>query len=404
MHISCGDIPDAYTRYIGRKLAFIALAGAALAAMLLVSVSQGAAGVPLEEVARALLGSGAAKRYELIVWNIRLPQALTAAVSGAGLAVSGAVMQSILRNPLGSPFTLGISHAAAFGAAFAVMIMGSGPMTGAHSGAVNHFKPFMTTTMAFGFSLAAAGVIVAVSRLREASPETMVLTGVALGALFTAGTMFLQFFADDVQLAAMVFWTFGDTGRAGWPELGIMGLVTAAAAVYFLWNGWNYNAVDVGDETAKGLGVRVARVRMAGMLGGLPGDGGDRGLSGGDRLRRPGLPARRAAADRRRPPLPAAGDRPDGRASAALRRHRRSAGPRPPSAAGFRADGASWARRCSSCCSCGGIDGDPECRRRGLRLQRPRMCCGTSASRSAAGTFWRSWDRTVSERRPCCAA
>lgn len=266
MHISRGDIPEAYTRYIGRKLLFIGLAGAALSAMLLVSLSQGAAGVPLAEVARALFGSVGDRRYELIVWNIRLPQALTAAVAGAGLAISGAVMQSILRNPLGSPFTLGISHAAAFGAALAVMTLGSGAMAGTHSGAVNLFTPFMTTAMAFAFSLAAAGVIVAVSRLRGASPETMVLTGVALGALFTAGTMFLQFFADDVQLAAMVFSAFGDTGRASWPELGIMGLVTAAATACFLWNGWNFNAVDAGDETAKGLGVRVARVRLAGML------------------------------------------------------------------------------------------------------------------------------------------
>jgi iron complex transport system permease protein len=112
----------------------------------------------------------------------------------------------------------------------------------------------------------AAAVIIAVSRLRGASPETMILTGVALGALFTAGTMFLQFFADDVQLAAMVFWTFGDVGRASWSELGLFSAVTALATLYFIVNGWNYNAVDAGDETAQGLGVRVERIRLLGML------------------------------------------------------------------------------------------------------------------------------------------
>jgi iron complex transport system permease protein len=78
--------------------------------------------------------------------------------------------------------------------------------------------------------------------------------------------MFLQFFADDVQLAAMVFWTFGDVARAGWHELGVLTAVTAAITLYFFVNAWNYNAVDTGDETAKGLGVRVAQVRLTGML------------------------------------------------------------------------------------------------------------------------------------------
>ena len=94
----------------------------------------------------------------------------------------------------------------------------------------------------------------------------MVLTGVALGAFFTAGTMFLQFFADEVQLAAMVFWTFGDTTRASWKELANIAAVTIAVSLFYFANSWNYNAIDAGDETAKGLGVRVERVRMAGMM------------------------------------------------------------------------------------------------------------------------------------------
>jgi iron complex transport system permease protein len=94
----------------------------------------------------------------------------------------------------------------------------------------------------------------------------MVLTGVALGALFTAGTMFLQYFADDQELAAMVFWTFGDTGRAGWEELGLLAAACAASSLFFVVQAWSYNAIDAGDETAKGLGVLVERVRMIGML------------------------------------------------------------------------------------------------------------------------------------------
>ncbi len=202
---------------------------------------------------------------DAIVRGIRLPQALAAMVAGGGLAVAGAVMQAILRNPLGSPFTLGISHAAALGAALAVMVLGGGVMTSSSVGAVQITSPWLTTAAAFVCSLIAAAVIVAVARLRSASPEVMILTGVALGAFCTAATMFLQFFADDVQLAAMVFWTFGDTSRASWGELGLMAGLTLACTGYFLANSWNYNAIDAGDETARGLGVRVERVRMAGM-------------------------------------------------------------------------------------------------------------------------------------------
>jgi iron complex transport system permease protein len=133
-------------------------------------------------------------------------------------------------------------------------------------GAVTISDPMLTTACAFVFCLAASLVIIAVARMRGATPEVMVLCGVALGALFTAGSMFLQYFADDVQLAAMVFWTFGDVGRAGWREVGILFAVVVPSIIYFSLNRWRYNAIDAGDETARGLGVRVSRVRLAGML------------------------------------------------------------------------------------------------------------------------------------------
>jgi iron complex transport system permease protein len=94
----------------------------------------------------------------------------------------------------------------------------------------------------------------------------MVLAGVALSSLFTAGTMFLQYFADDTQLAAVVFWTFGDVGRANWLEFKIMAVVVLLSTLFFMINRWDYNAIDAGDETAKGLGVNVERVRMVGMI------------------------------------------------------------------------------------------------------------------------------------------
>jgi iron complex transport system permease protein len=265
MHSDHGNVPEEYKRYLAWKTLVVALCGLGLAGALLLSLCVGAAGLPLGEVLLSLLGWSENARIDAIVRGIRLPQSLAAMVAGGGLAVAGAVMQAILRNPLGSPFTLGISHAAAFGAAFSVMVLGSGLMTSGRT-AVTIISPYVTTASAFACSLVASGIIIAISRTRGTRPETMVLAGVALGALFTAGTMFLQYFATDVQLAAMVFWTFGDASRASWGELGLMTLVTLGCTLYFLANSWNYNAIDAGDETARGLGVRVERVRIVGML------------------------------------------------------------------------------------------------------------------------------------------
>jgi len=264
MHFDDGQIPEEYKQYTGRKIAFIVLTFSALVAALALSVSLGAADMSLGDVLRTLLRISESKRFDAIIWNIRLPQALAAVAAGAALAVSGTVMQSILRNPLGSPFTLGISNAAAFGAAFSVMAQGS--LANAGRAGTGIWAPYLTTGSAFFFSILAAVVIIMISRTRGATPEVMVLSGIAMGSLFTAGTMFLQFFADDVELASMVYWTFGDTARASWSELGLAAAVTLAVCLYFLANAWNYNAIDTGDETARSLGVPVNRIRIAGML------------------------------------------------------------------------------------------------------------------------------------------
>jgi iron complex transport system permease protein len=264
MHFEDGCIPLEYRRFIRGKLLFLLVMIGLLLVALVAGVSLGSVNLALGDVITTLLSPRGSGRIHAIIWNIRLPQVLTAIVAGAGLALSGAAMQSILRNPLGSPFTLGISHAAAFGAALAVMLRGSLLLPDFLSGAVS--GSIAVTTAAFLFSLISTFVIIAVSRLRGTSSEIMILAGVALGALFTAATMLLQFFADDVQLAAMVFWTFGDTTRASWNDLYFLTLVTLLSTFYFVANSWTYNAIDAGDETARGLGIRIERVRIWTML------------------------------------------------------------------------------------------------------------------------------------------
>jgi len=270
VHFASGAVPEDYLAYVRKKYFWIMGGLLLLFFMLVYSISVGAVEIPLSKVIQTLLGQEPITKSDeniwRIVWNIRLPQALAAIVAGAGLSVAGVVMQSILRNPIASPFTLGVSNAGAFGAAVSVVVLGTGKVQSTVADAVIINNPYMTTMVAFLFCLLATGVILLISKIRGTSPEVMVLAGVALSSLFTAGTMFLQYFADDTQLAAVVFWTFGDVGRVNWLELEIMAGVVLLAILFFIVNCWNYNAIDAGDETAKGLGVNVERIRLTGMV------------------------------------------------------------------------------------------------------------------------------------------
>ncbi|MFP4657963.1 MAG: iron chelate uptake ABC transporter family permease subunit, partial [Desulfonatronovibrionaceae bacterium] len=155
MHFKDGTVPAEYSRYVGRKAFFVLVCLLALAFLLVLSVSLGAVYIPFPEVIKTFFVPGGQIQEATIIWGIRLPQALTAIVAGAALSIAGAVMQSILRNPLGSPFTLGISHAAAFGAALSVIFFGAGQMGSTGTDAVILNSPYLTTFFAFAFCLAA---------------------------------------------------------------------------------------------------------------------------------------------------------------------------------------------------------------------------------------------------------
>ncbi len=248
-----------------KRWVFIILIALMLVLFVLIGTGLGSSRLSLSDSAKALLGVGDPTNTG-IVWRIRLPRVFAAVMAGMALAVSGAVMQSLLKNPLGSSSTLGISQAAAFGAAFAVIFLKAGTIQSSSSDAVILNHPQLVSALAFLFSLIAALIILAISKYRGTTPETMVLAGIAIGSLFSAGTTALEYFADDIQLAAVIFWTFGDIGRALWRDFFILAGVTIPACLYFFKNAWNYNALDIGDETAKSLGVNTVRLRLIGMI------------------------------------------------------------------------------------------------------------------------------------------
>lgn len=188
----------------------------------------------------------------IVLAGIRLPRVLAALVCGWGLSIAGLGIQSLLRNPLGSPSTLGISQGAAFGAALSIVGFGAGVTR--------------VTLCAFCGAMAATGIILFLARLRRLTPEAIILVGVALSSLFASATILIQFLATETELAMVVFWTFGDVARSNWGELGLLTAAVAVATLILTLMRWDLNALALGEKAAGGLGVSVAVVRLTGML------------------------------------------------------------------------------------------------------------------------------------------
>lgn len=254
-----------YRRYTaGRSAALLSLLALAFCLSVL-CVNAGSAHINPVSVVKAFFGLGDEKNI-LIVWNIRMPRVLAAVIAGAGLSLSGCVMQNVLKNPMASPSTLGVSNAAVFGANFAIIVLGAGSFHSTHGNTLTIENPYLVTILAFACAMGSVFLILGLSRSTGFSPETVVLAGIALGSILSAGTTIIQYFAMDTQVAAAVFWTFGDLGRASMKEDVIMLCVVSAAFLYFFLRRWDYNALANGEEVARSLGVRTRRVRFWSLL------------------------------------------------------------------------------------------------------------------------------------------
>ena len=255
------DLIQDYSHYRSQRILFILLVLLGIIIVGMYAVVVGAAGISFGDIFRVFTGRGDPVSEQIIL-NIRLPRVLAALLAGLALSASGTVMQSLLRNPLASPFTLGISGAAAFGASFAIVFFGSAGLA---------LFPWLSDQYlvmfsAFAWSMVSTGFILAIARYRGATPEVMILAGIAIGSLFGAGVSALQYVATDVELAAIVFWMFGDLGRAAWDDVLVLSLLLFPILIYFSLKAWSYKALQSGDEFARSLGVNAFRVRLTGML------------------------------------------------------------------------------------------------------------------------------------------
>ncbi|WP_297436113.1 iron ABC transporter permease [Thermococcus sp.] len=251
-----------YRTYLRRKF-FIGLAlFLSLLAVSLLSLSSGPYHIPLREVLAVLIDGGS-RDDRLVVLGIRLPRIVAGILVGASMGIAGAVLQGYLRNPLATPFTMGVSNGAMFGASLAI-ILGAGYSL--NSGQVFLNNPYAVVLFAFLGAISATLVILALARLRGLSPEAIVLAGVAMSSLYVALTTLVQYFANELQLSAMVYWSFGNLARATWGENLVMTVAFTVIFIYFILKRWDLNASTLGDEIAKSVGVNIERERLVGTL------------------------------------------------------------------------------------------------------------------------------------------
>jgi len=248
-----------YTKFARGKLTFIAVGFCILFLLMIISVYVGTANIGLKEViwaiaARFIPSVPKNSLYYSVIWHLRLPRVIMGVFAGAGLAASGTVMQAVTRNPLVSPFTLGISSAAALGASVAIMF------TMSHSLMVS--GKFIIIINAFIFSLLCTLLVFVLSRKRGNSAEALILAGIILMYFFSALTSLLQFFASEQELTAMVNWTFGSLSGSKWDEILIVLCVLLICIPIMMWFSWDLNAmIAAGDEEAATLGVNTSIIR-----------------------------------------------------------------------------------------------------------------------------------------------
>jgi len=209
----------------------------------------GASGMGFGEVLSSLVSDTG--RGHSIIWMLRLPRIVMAALAGFGLGLAGAVFQAILKNPLASPFTLGVGSGAGFGAVSVILFSRGDPRT------------WPVACGAFLFSLVSAAIIMAVAKMKRASSETMILTGIAQMFLFSSLTSLFQYMGTIEQVHEIVFWFFGSLSKAGWPEIGLAAAMILLPFPALLRHAWDFNILSSGDESALALGVNVDRLRIS---------------------------------------------------------------------------------------------------------------------------------------------
>ena len=259
------EIKKLYGKGKKRKILAIFSVFLALIITAMVSISIGAASPSLLQAIPVILSklfpflhiNPGSRLAQLIIWNIRLPRLVLAIIAGAGLAGAGCTMQGVLRNPLVSSYVLGISSAAGFGAALAIVFGVS----------ILPFGRWLLVGNAFVFCLIAMIIVYAIARLSGMTIQTVILAGVAVGFLFSALISTIQYLSNSQNAVnAVVFWLMGGLYTATWQGIEICGPIVAVVIILMMLQSWNINIMTMGEDVAISLGVNSKRVLAINMV------------------------------------------------------------------------------------------------------------------------------------------
>ena len=229
-----------------RRLVFLLLFSALVAVGFIVSVEMGSVPITTGEIYAALFGDGAGTHQQIIM-NIRLPRTIVAALVGINLALSGAILQAIMKNPLADPHIIGISSGAGLAA---VLLMLAFPAL-----------EYLVTPAAFLGAMGAACVIYLLAWKNGIRPVRIILAGVAVSAFLGAGISAVMIFNSDKVHGALM-WMVGGLATRSWPHVGIIYPYTIVGVILAMIGAKHLNILQLGDEMAKGLGLNVELTRI----------------------------------------------------------------------------------------------------------------------------------------------
>jgi iron complex transport system permease protein len=262
------NIKEVYKTGIAKKIIVLLTLIVLLLVTALSALVVGASSVGVKDVIK-VVGASLLPNYfapadslaEAVIMGLRLPRILLGIITGISLAGAGAVMQGILRNPLVSPYTLGMSGGASFGAALAIVLGSS--LLGAGFATVG---TFLVAGSAFLFGFSTMMLVYGIAKIKGTAPETLILAGVALGYLFSAGVSSLKYIAPHEALKDLVIWLMGGLWGANWQQVGLLVPLVLLCMVFLMRFAWDINALAAGEEVAINLGVNVKRLRLGTLI------------------------------------------------------------------------------------------------------------------------------------------
>ena len=253
MKIKRAEVEESRKSFIRKRKSFILVLFAIVLIFAGIAVSLGCYEISFTEVYSIIFHGMADETFaEESVWHLRLPRVIIAVLAGFGLAIAGTMMQGTLRNPLASPFTLGIAAGASFGASLALYLS---------EGAI--ISRYLLIASSFFFALVPTFLIILMTRYRKATPETMILTGISMLYLFGAFQGLVQFISSPTTVQAAMIWGVGTLARASWAQAVPMAIVVICFVPLLVWKAWPVNILGAGDEVAESLSVRTERTRVS---------------------------------------------------------------------------------------------------------------------------------------------